>query len=86
MNANNNKLRNACEAAMLALKKAGNSDHAELQSKLEFVIGSYDFDKNPVGLYEFGERALKVLEEIRTNNPKKVTKKVVTDLENSLKS
>lgn len=86
MNANNDKLRNACEAARLALVKAGNSHYGELQSKLEFVIGSYDFDKNPVGLYEFGEKALKALEEIRAKNPKKVTKKVVTDLESVLKA
>lgn len=85
MNNNNINLRNACEAARLALKKVGDPQFEDLQAKLEFVIGSYDFDKNPVGLYEFGDKALKVLEEIRAKNPKKVTKKVVTELENSLK-
>lgn len=84
MNVKSEKLKNACKAALVALQKVGNSDHEDLRSKLEFVIGSYEYDKNPVGLYEFGEKALKVLNDVKTKNPKKISKKVITDLETSL--
>ncbi|MBN2214600.1 MAG: hypothetical protein JW723_10170 [Bacteroidales bacterium] len=85
MEVKSEKLKNACKAALLALQKLGNSEHDELRSKLEFVIGSYEFDKNPVGLYEFGEKALKALNNIKKKNPKKISKKIITDLETSLK-
>lgn len=85
MNVKNEKLKNACKAALLALQKLGNSEYDDLRSKLEFVIGSYEFDKNPIGLYEFGEKALKVLSDLKKKNPKKISKKVITDLETGLK-
>ena len=83
MDAKNEKLKNACKAALLTFKKLGDSEFDEIKSKLEFVIGSYEFDKNPVGLIEFGQKALKLLNEAKKKNPKKVTKKVITDLEAS---
>jgi len=85
MNVKSEKLKNACKAALLALKKLGNSGYDDLISKLHFVIGSYEFDKNPVGLYEFGEKALKVLNDVKKKSPKKISKKVIDDLEASLK-
>ena len=86
MNANDEKLKNACKAALLALQKLGNAEFDDIRSKLEFVIGSYEFDKNPVGLYEFGEKALKALNDVKKKNPRKISKKIISDLETSLKS
>ncbi len=85
MNAKSEKLKNACKAALLTFQKQGNPEFDDIRSKLEFVIGSYEFDKNPVGLYEFGEKALTILNEVKKKNPRKISKKVITDLENSLK-
>lgn len=82
--ANTEKLRSACEAATVAIAKINNEDFAELQSNLEFCIGSYDYDKNPSGLMEYGGVALKELTSFKESNPRKVTKKVLTDLEKSL--
>jgi hypothetical protein len=59
-------------------------EYADLQSKLEYCIGSYDHDKNPSGLVEYGKIALKKLTALKEKSPKKVTKKVLTDLEKSL--
>ena len=86
MNANGEKLKNACKAALLAFQKLGNAEFDDIRSKLEFVIGSYEFDKNPVGLYEFGEKALKALNDVKKKNPKKISKKIISDLETYLKS
>ena len=80
----NEKLRNACLQSAETFKKIDNPKYAELQAKLEYVVGSYDFDKNPVGLYEIGNLALPVLTKIKEKETKKVTKKLLTDLEKAL--
>jgi hypothetical protein len=80
-----NKLRDACFEAYLFFEQSGDLGNNEIQSKLEFVVGSYDFDKNPVGLYEIGADALGILKEIKKKSPKKVDKKIIDDLEKGLK-
>lgn len=84
MNKKSEQLRNACQAALVAFNKMKNEDYSEISSKLEFVIGSYDYDKNPIGLIEYGEKALIMLKDIKTQSPRKVTKKVIEDLEKNL--
>jgi hypothetical protein len=81
---NNDKLRNACAAAVQAFGKLKKDEFSELQSKLEFCIGSYDYDKNPVGLIEYGKKALEELKAYKSANPRRVNKKIINDLEKSL--
>ena len=76
----NDKLRNECQNALEALEKLKLPETAELQAKLAWCIGSYDYDKNPSGLTEFGVMALKALNRIKEKNPKKVSKKVIDGL------
>jgi hypothetical protein len=83
---NTENLRNACEAATLVFAKLNNAEYTELQSKLEYCIGSYDYDKNPVGLYEYGKVALNELTAFKAQNPRKVNKKIIADLEKNLTS
>ena len=82
----NEKLRTACFNAFETFKKLNDSEYAEIQSKLEYVIGSYDFDKNPVGLYEFGEAAIPVLKEAKEKYSRKITKKLIEELEKAVKN
>jgi hypothetical protein len=78
------KLRNACHEAFLCLKKIGDPNYLDIQSKLEFVVGSYDFDKNPVGLYEIGNLSVQKLKEVKSTYPRKVSKQLIEDLEKNL--
>lgn len=80
----NEKLRNACYNAFLCFVKINDPANETIQSKLEYVVGSYDFDKNPVGLYEIGNLALPILKKIKVKSPRKVTKQLITDLEKTL--
>ena len=80
----NDKLRNECQAALDALKNLNIAKTSELQAKLEWCIGSYDFDKNPAGLAEFGGQALKELKKIKEKDTKKVTKKLIDGLEGAI--
>jgi hypothetical protein len=78
------KLRDACQLALDTFKKIKNPVFNEISAKLEFVIGSYNYDKNPVGLIEFGKVALEMLKEVKKKSPKKFSKDVITKLEESL--
>lgn len=77
----NDKLRNECQKALETLQKLKLADTAELQAKLTWCIGSYDYDKNPSGLSEYGGMALKSLKKYKEKNPKKVAKKLIDGLE-----
>ncbi len=78
------KIEKACVEAKEKLESLGIEE--QIQSELDYVLGSYSFDKNPVGLYEIGGKALKALEAYKADNPRKVSKKLITDIENALKT
>lgn len=79
------KIEKACEAALEKFQKLDDEKNADIQSKLEYVLGSYKFDGNPVGLYEIGTSALKSLKKIKKEKPRAISKKLVDDLEKALK-
>lgn len=58
----------------------------ELQNDIEWCLGSYRADRNPVGLYAMLERALKVFEDEKAKKTKGITAKLVTDLQKVLKT
>jgi hypothetical protein len=84
MDTKSDKLRDACELAAQTFRKINHADFHEIVSKLEFCIGSYNFDKNPAGLVEYGHKALGLLKEIKKKQPRKISKEVISALENSL--
>jgi hypothetical protein len=77
------QVRNACQAAAEAFRKLDKPEYSDIISRLEFCIGSYDFDQNPVGLFEHANVALQMLSEIKKTYPKKVSKKLLSELEKS---
>ena len=83
---NTEKFRNACEEAVGVFTKLNNKEQTEIKSKLEYCIGSYDHDKNPVGLFKYGEIALDELKSFKKQFPRKVNKKVITNLEKYLQN
>jgi hypothetical protein len=57
---------------------------APLQADLDWCLGSYNFDKNPAGLYVMVERAIKVFTVEKGKKNKGITAKLLTDLEKGL--
>ena len=55
-----------------------------LQNDIQWCLGSYAYDKNPVGLFEMGARALKVFKDLKSINPKSVPATLVKNLEKAL--
>jgi hypothetical protein len=86
MNQANENLRKSCEEAVVAFQKLNNQAYSDIQSKLEWCIGSYDFDKNPYGLQEYGSQSLETLKKVKAKEPRKVNKKVIEGLEKALKN
>lgn len=86
MSTNSEKLRDACELASSTLRKLNSTEYLDLASKLDYCIGSYNHDKNPSGLIEYGQHALNLLKDIKQKNARKVNKTVISSLEQSLTS
>lgn len=84
MDTKSERLRDACELASQAFRKINHTDFHEIVAKLEFCIGSYNFDKNPAGLVEYGYKALGMLREIKKKHPRKISKELINSLEESL--
>jgi len=84
MDTKSERLRDACELAAQTFRKVNHSDFHEIVSKLEFCIGSYNFDKNPAGLVEYGYKALGILKEIKKKHPRKISMEIISTLEDSL--
>jgi hypothetical protein len=58
----------------------------ELQNDLEWCLGSYRADGNPVGLYAMAERAISVFKTEKEKKTKGVTAKLISDLEKAIQS
>jgi hypothetical protein len=86
MNQVNEKLKQSCQEALVAFQKLNDKAYTDIQSKLQWCVGSYEFDKNPSGLHEFGLKSLEILKSVKTKQPKKVTKKVIDDLEKAIQN
>ena len=84
MDSKSERLREACEQAVQTFRKLKDPDFTDIISKLEFCIGSYNYDKNPSGLVEFGHVALSMLKEVKKTLPRKVSKELLSSLEESL--
>jgi hypothetical protein len=76
------KIEKACNAALDKLRSL-NLD-PQLQSDIEWCLGSYRSDNNPIGLYEMAQRALEVFKGELARKTKGVTAKMVSDLEKAI--
>ena len=84
MNQVNERLKKSCEDALVAFGKLKNEKHSEIQANLEWCLGSYNNDKNPVGIYKYGAESLETLKRVKVKQPRKVAKKVIDGLEKAI--
>ncbi len=73
------KIEQACVDAKDKLTKLNIEE--QLVGELEWCLGSYANDGNPSGLVLKGKEALTALENFKKDNPRKVAKKFIDDLE-----
>jgi hypothetical protein len=79
-----NNIEKVCQDALEKLKDLGIDQ--QLQHDIEWCLGSYRADHNPVGLYDMAERALTIFREEKSRKTKGVTAKMITDLEKAVQS
>jgi len=86
MNQENENLKKRCEEAVVAFQKLNKEEFNDIQSNLKWCLGSYSYDKNPEGLFEYGIKSLDALKKVKSKEPRKVTKKVIDGLEKAILS
>ena len=77
-------LAKQCQEAAAKFDKMEDGKYAEIKEKLEWCLGSYNYDKNPAGLADYARQALDKLKEARQEKPRQVSQKFVDDLEKAL--
>src|SRR5687768_5690186 len=81
--ASNNGIEKVSEEALAKLQELGVEE--QLQRDLQWCLGSYRADGNPVGLYGNAKKALEVLKNEKEKKTKGVNAKLITDLEKAVK-
>ena len=81
---NNQKLEKACKDALAQFEKLGDEQFYDIRSKLEFVLGSYGFDGNPVGLHEFAKKSSDILKKYKQKHPRKVSQKLLDSIDSAV--
>ena len=77
-------LAQKCQEAATKLEKMEGQQYQEVKEKIEWCLGSYNYDKNPEGLKEYGQKAADVLKEARQEKPRQVSQKLIDDLEKAV--
>jgi len=83
---NYQKLEKACKDALAQFEKIGDEQFYDIRSKLEFVLGSYGFDRNPVGLHEYAKKSSEMLKKYKQKFPKKVSKKLLDSIDSAVQA
>lgn len=83
---NNQKLEKACKDALAQFEKLGDEQFYDIRSKLEFVLGSYGFDGNPVGLHEYAKKSSDILKKYKQKYPRKVSQKLLESIDSAVDS
>lgn len=82
--ASNNNIEQVNADALQKLQELGIED--QLQRDLQWCLGSYRADHNPIGLYETARKALTVLQAEKEKKTKGVTTKLINDLQKIVKA
>ena len=77
-------LAQKCQEAATKLEKMEGDQYREVKEKIEWCLGSYNYDKNPEGLKEYGQKAADVLKQAREEKPRQVSQKLIDDLEKAV--
>ena len=78
------ELAKQCQQAATKLESLEDGKYHEIKEKLAWCVGSYNYDKNPAGLAEYGKQALDHLKQAREEKPRKISQKLIDDLEKAV--
>ncbi|MDW8288671.1 MAG: hypothetical protein RMJ89_11425 [Flammeovirgaceae bacterium] len=78
------KIEKALRDAHKTLFDLGKEEYKPMIGKLEFLIASYNYDKNPVGLYQVAPEVKELLTKIKEEKPRAFKKEIITALEKAM--
>lgn len=78
------ELAKQCQQVADKFEKMEGDQYNEIKEKLEWCLGSYNYDKNPAGLVDYGRQAVDKLKEARQEKPRQISQKLIDDLEKAL--
>ena len=78
------ELAKQCQQVATKLDKMEGHQFHEIKEKLEWCLGSYNYDKNPAGLADYGKQAVEKLKEARQEKPRQISQKLIDNLEEAL--
>lgn len=78
------ELAKQCQQAATKFEKMEDGKYAEIKEKLDWCIGSYNYDKNPAGLADYGKQALDHLKQAREEKPRQISQKLIDDLQEAI--
>jgi hypothetical protein len=78
------KIKSSLEEAKDKLLSLGIEE--QLVSEIEWCLGSFAHDGNAEGLYVKGNQAIEALKAFKKTNDRKVSKKLIEDLEKAFKN
>jgi hypothetical protein len=81
--ASTNNVEIVSEEALQKLQELGIEE--QLQRDLQWCLGSYRADHNPIGLYDMARKVLLVFHDEREKKTKGVTAKLISELEKIVK-
>ena len=77
-------IENACTTALAKLQEL-DLDY-QLQSEINWCLGSFRNDHNPIGLYQMAQRSLVLFKTELANKRKGVSAKLIADIGKALKA
>ncbi|MFC2123925.1 hypothetical protein ACFLU5_03860 [Bacteroidota bacterium] len=77
----NDQLEKACRESLNKFAKIDDGQFGDIRAKLEYCLGSYGYDGNPVGLYKSVKDSSRLLKDYKKKNPRKVSMKLIELIE-----
>jgi len=78
------ELAQVCQETREKLIQLDGEGFKAIVDKMDYLVVSFNADKNPIGLYEVAEEALDTLKAYKVKNTRKVAQKLLDTLEKAL--
>jgi len=78
------ELAQVCQETREKLIQLDGEGFKAIVDKMDYLVVSFNADKNPIGLYEVAEEALDTLKAYKAKNTRKVAQKLLDTLEKAL--
>ena len=80
----NDQLEKVCRESLNKFSNIDDGRYGDIRAKLEYCLGSYGYDGNPIGLYECAKDSCGLLKEYKEKNPRKVSKKLIESVDKAI--